>query len=86
MKSIILASGFGTRLYPLTIDKPKCLLEYKGKPIINHIIDKMPKNVDILVTTNKKFAAHFRKWQKTLDREIIVCVESEIMLPKPYKF
>ena len=75
MKSIILASGFGTRLYPLTIDKPKCLLEYKGKPIISYMVDKIPRQVDILVTTNKKFEAHFRKWQRTLDREVIVCVE-----------
>ena len=28
-----------------------------------------------MVTTNKKFEAHFRRWQKTLDREITVCVE-----------
>lgn len=59
----------------MTIHKPKCLLEYKGKPIISHLVDKIPKQVDILVTTNKKFEAHFRRWQKTLDREITVCVE-----------
>ena len=51
MKSIILASGFGTRLYPLTIDKPKCLLEYKGKPIINHIVDKI---VSLPLTTYRE--------------------------------
>ncbi len=59
----------------MTIHKPKCLLEYKGKPIISHMVDKIPKQLDILVTTNKKFEAHFRRWQKTLDREIAVCVE-----------
>ncbi|MFC1874249.1 nucleotidyltransferase family protein [Chloroflexota bacterium] len=75
MKSIILASGFGTRLYPLTINTPKCLLEYRGKPIINHIIDKIPEHQDILVTTNKKFETHFQRWQRTLDREIGLCVE-----------
>jgi len=75
MKSIILASGFGTRLYPLTINTPKCLLEYKGKPIINHMIDKIPEHIDILVTTNKKFETYFRRWQKTLYREVELCVE-----------
>ncbi len=59
----------------MTIHKPKCLLEYKGKPIIGHMVDKIPKQLDILVTTNKKFEAHFRRWQQTLDREITVCVE-----------
>ena len=59
----------------MTIHKPKCLLEYEGKPIISHLVDKIPKQVDILVNTNRKFEAHFRRWQKTLDREITVCVE-----------
>ncbi|MFC2035026.1 NDP-sugar synthase [Chloroflexota bacterium] len=75
MKSMILASGFGTRLYPLTISRPKCLLEYKGEPIISHTIDKILKYMDILVTTNKKFEAHFLRWEKTLHREIILYVE-----------
>lgn len=59
----------------MTIHKSKCLLEYKGKPVISHLVDKIPKHIDILVNTNRKFEAHFRRWQKTLDREITVCVE-----------
>lgn len=39
MKMIILAAGQGTRLRPLTNDKPKCMVEYKNKPIINYILD-----------------------------------------------
>lgn len=61
MKSLILASGFGTRLYPLTITTAKCLLPYKGKPIISHVVDKIPQDIDILVNTNKKFEADFRR-------------------------
>ncbi|MBU1704508.1 MAG: NTP transferase domain-containing protein, partial [Nanoarchaeota archaeon] len=41
MKAIILAAGYATRLYPLTLNKPKPLLEVKGKPIIEHIINKI---------------------------------------------
>jgi len=75
MKCLILASGFGTRLYPLTQNKAKALLEYKGKPVINHIIDKIPQDIDILVNVNQKFEADFRQWQSKLDRKVTLCVE-----------
>ena len=75
MKSLILASGFGTRLYPLTQSKAKALLEYRGKPIINHVIDKIPEDVEILVNINQKFETDFRRWQSSINREVTLCVE-----------
>lgn len=39
MKMIILAAGQGTRLRPFTNDKPKCMVEYRQKPIIDYILD-----------------------------------------------
>jgi glucose-1-phosphate thymidylyltransferase len=75
MKSLILASGFGTRLYPLTTTKAKGLLEYKGKALISHIVDRIPQDIDILVNTNKRFEADFRHWQGTIGRAVTLCVE-----------
>jgi len=75
MKSLILASGFGTRLYPLTTTKAKGLLEYKGKPLLSHIVDKIPQGIDILVNTNKRFEAGFRHWQGAIGRAVTLCVE-----------
>jgi len=75
MKCLILAGGFGTRLYPLTIAKAKGLLEYKGRPVISHIVDKIPEDIAIMVNTNKKFEANFHRWQRTLSREVEICVE-----------
>jgi len=75
MKCLILASGFGTRLYPLTQSKAKALLDYKGKPLINHIIDKVPRDIDILVNINQKFEADFRRWKDNMNRAVTLCVE-----------
>lgn len=41
MKGIILAAGQGTRLAPYTYDRPKCMVEYNGKMIIDYILDSM---------------------------------------------
>ncbi len=75
MKSLILASGFGTRLYPLNNNKAKGLLEYKGKALISHILNKIPQDIDVLVNTNKKFEADFRRWKDSVDRRVTLCVE-----------
>ncbi len=39
MKAIILAAGIGSRLRPMTADRPKCLVKVAGKPILDHQID-----------------------------------------------
>lgn len=75
VKCLIVAGGFGVRLYPLTITQAKALLEYKGKPLITYLINKVPRDIDILVSTNMKFEADFRQWQKTIDRHVELCVE-----------
>lgn len=49
MKAIILAAGKGTRLKPLTDTTPKPLLLLKGKPILEHIINSLPRSIDELI-------------------------------------
>ena len=75
MKCLILAGGFGTRLYPLTLNQAKALLEYKSKPLLTHIVDKVPQDIGILVSTNRKFETGFRRWQETINRQVEICVE-----------
>jgi glucose-1-phosphate thymidylyltransferase len=65
MKLIILAAGYATRLYPLTLTQPKPLLPVAGKPMIEHVLDNLAAidGLDrIYVVTNSKFAAAFQKW------------------------
>jgi L-glutamine-phosphate cytidylyltransferase len=40
-KTIIIAAGMGSRLRPLTSDKPKCLLEVNGKTILDRQLEAM---------------------------------------------
>ena len=44
MKAIIIAAGLGIRLNPLTNGKPKCMLEIKGKTILQHQLDALHAN------------------------------------------
>src|SRR5260370_22806092 len=65
MNALILAAGYATRLYPLTLDKAKPLLVVGGKPIIEWGVDKLAGVCDletIYVVTNDKFAAAFEEW------------------------
>lgn len=68
MKCLILAAGYATRLYPLTENFPKPLLEVQGKTILDWLIDDMEASGAIdeyIVISNHKFAHHFEKWAAT---------------------
>lgn len=66
MKAIILAAGYATRLYPLTLNKPKALLPIAGKPILNYITDEIAEIDeidDLIIISNTKFYNNFEKWK-----------------------
>lgn len=76
MKCLILAAGYATRLYPLTENFPKPLLQVQGKPILDWLIDDMEGAGVIdeyIVISNHKFAHHFEAWAK--DRKNITVVD-----------
>ncbi len=72
MDAIVLAAGYATRLYPLTENTPKPLLNVSGKPIIEHIIKKLNEVGlinKIYIVTNDKFEKHFKNWLKNFNAE-----------------
>jgi len=64
VRAVILAAGYATRLYPLTLERPKHLLEVAGRPILDRLLGQLPLGELDAVTlvTNAKFAPGFRSW------------------------
>jgi len=65
MNALILAAGYATRLYPLTRQTAKPLLEVAGKPMIDWVLDNLapiPDLETVYVVTNNKFAKDFQAW------------------------
>src|ERR1044072_2578786 len=68
MKLIILAAGYATRLYPLTLNQPKPLLPVAGKSMMEHVLDNVAdiRGIDqAYIVTNAKFDTHVENWGKT---------------------
>jgi len=77
MKCIILAAGYATRLYPLTENIPKPLLEVAGVSILERIVEKIEKvqEIDeIIVVSNHKFYRHFQEWSNHYDGNKLISI------------
>ena len=65
MICVLLAAGYATRMYPLTLNFPKPLLEIKGKTILDWMVDDLATGGKIdryVVISNHKYLPHFEKW------------------------
>jgi glucose-1-phosphate thymidylyltransferase len=64
MKAIVLAAGYATRLYPLTLNRPKPLLPVGGRPMLDRLLESLAGvGADqTYVVTNAKFAPQFGDW------------------------
>ena len=65
MKTIVLAAGYATRLYPLTENFPKPLLEIGDNTILGRLlddVDTLPGITGHIIVTNGKFAPLFERW------------------------
>jgi glucose-1-phosphate thymidylyltransferase len=83
VRAIILAAGFGTRLYPLTHDKPKALLEVGGKTLLDHLVAKLePVRVisEITLVTNGLFHRDFLQWREHVPYRIPIRIQNDCSL------
>jgi glucose-1-phosphate thymidylyltransferase len=68
LKAIILAAGYAKRLYPLTLNCPKSLLQVAGKPMIEYVLDNLvpiSELEEVYIVTNDKFAMQFEEWSNS---------------------
>jgi glucose-1-phosphate thymidylyltransferase len=74
MKALVLAAGYATRLYPLTLDRPKALLEVGGEPMLDRVVERLrPMGIEgVVVVTNAKFTPHFEEWARGKDDVTVV--------------
>lgn len=77
MKAVILAAGYATRLYPLTRDRPKALLEVGGRTILDHLVtqlDEISAVAGVVLVTNQRFTGQFEAWraQRSGGKPVIV--------------
>lgn len=79
MKSIVLAAGYATRLYPLTKDFPKPLLPVGNSTILDRLLSDIDGIADIsehIIISNHKFIAQFEAWkQKSSYKKTIVLLD-----------
>jgi glucose-1-phosphate thymidylyltransferase len=65
MKGLILAAGYGTRLYPLTLDRPKPLVKVGGKTILERLLRKLEEIGscdEVYIVTNDRFHDMLVRW------------------------
>lgn len=77
MQAIILAGGYGTRLYPLTLNAPKPMVPVWGRPMVDYLLDKINALgcfTQIFIVTNDKFAHVFDAWKEEKRRDDIIIV------------
>ena len=79
MTGIILAAGYATRMYPLTLNFPKPLLEVGGKKIIDHLLEDGERSgiERFIVVSNHKFISLFREWAEGKDNVMVLDDGSE---------
>jgi glucose-1-phosphate thymidylyltransferase len=79
LDAVILAGGYGKRLWPITLNVAKPLLPVCGKPVIEYIMEKLGEIEcleRVIISINLKFGDDFKRWCEAYnDARIKIIVE-----------
>lgn len=77
MEAVILSGGLGTRLRPLTYTRPKPLLPIANQPMLAHLLDRLPDEVDHAILASGYKVDQIRAWAARLDHRVELTVVDE---------
>lgn len=76
--ALVLAAGLGTRMRPLTNDRPKALVEVGGRALIDHVLDRLADaGVEKAVVNVHAFADSMERHLATRTRPPVILVSDE---------
>lgn len=79
MNAMIFAAGLGTRLKPLTDTMPKALVPVGGKPLLQHVMQKMNQaGIKEIVVNVHHFAEQIKNY--LYGKEVIISDETDMLL------
>ncbi len=77
MQLVVIAGGFGTRLRPLTLHRPKALVPLLNRPQILHVLDWLPPGCDRVIVAVNYMYERVRDFFEALDSDVEVVVVNE---------
>ncbi len=79
MKCIIPVAWYATRLFPLTENFPKALIEVGNKTMLDYVIEKVLEIWidDIHIVSNNKYFPHFEEWKKNHNYDVNITIYND---------
>ena len=77
MQLVIIAGGFGKRLRPLTLTRPKALIPLVDRPLVLHILDSLPTSCDEAIIAVNYLFEQVRDFFREHESRIAVRVVEE---------